>query len=345
MTRHACLGQESGEALPKIRLSLACTQTDRSAAILDGRIQVAGCEIVGLPGQTQDIFRRVLNDQAFDVAEMSMSSHIVQTGRMAEAYVAIPVYLSRVFRHSAIYVRTDRRIERAADLAGKTIGIEQYQQTVGLWVRGILGDEYGVRTQDVNWINGGLEQPGGGERVALTLPDGIRLSSAPADATLNGMLADGRLDALIGSRPPSCYEKGHPQVARLFPDHRKAETEYFGRTRIFPIMHCVVIRRSLVERHPWLAVEVFRAFAAAKAAALKDLFLMNIARVSLAWISEDAEATRRVLGDNMWSYGLKASRHEIEAMIRYARNDGLITRDLTPEDVFHPSTHGLADSA
>jgi 4,5-dihydroxyphthalate decarboxylase len=330
--------------LAKIKLSLACTQTDRSAAILDGRIGIAGCEVIALPGQTSDIFKRVLNDQAFDIAEMSMSSQIVQTSRLADAYIAIPVFLSRSFRHSSIYIRTDRKIEQPSDLAGKTIGIEQYQQTVGLWVRGVLGDEYGVRTQDVSWVNGGLEQPGGGERVALTLPEGISLRAAPKDATLNGLLAEGRLDAVIATRPPSCVEAGHPQIARLFPHYRQAETAYFTRTRMFPIMHCVVIRRSLVERHPWLSVEVFRAFAAAKAAAIKDLFLMNIARVSLAWIAEDAAATRKVLGDNMWSYGLKAGRHEIEAMLRYARNDGLTARDLTPEDVFHPSTHGLTDA-
>ena len=167
--------------MAKFKLSLACTQTDRSAPILDGRIAVNGCEIIALPGQTQDIFRRVLNEQAFDIAEMSMSSQIVQTGRGVNDYVAIPVYLSRAFRHSSIYIRTDRGIARPPDLAGKLIGIEQFQQTVGVWVRGILGDQYGVRSQDVRWVNGGLEQPGGGERLALKLPDGISLTAAPKE--------------------------------------------------------------------------------------------------------------------------------------------------------------------
>ena len=331
--------------MAKLVLSLACTQTDRSTPILDGRVAIDGCEVIALPGQTQDIFRRVLSEQAFDIAEMSMSSQIVQTSRGADAYVAIPIYLSRVFRHSAIYIRTDRGIAQPGDLAGKTIGIEQYQQTVGLWVRGILGDEHGVRTQDVRWVNGGLEQPGGGERLALRLPEGISLTAAPAGQTLNAMLADGALDAIIASRPPSSFERGAPNVARLFPEYRQAEAAYFGRTGIFPIMHGVVIRRSLVDRHPWLPEAVFRAFVAAKAIAMKDLFLMNVARVSLAWIAEDAAATKKVLGASMWPYGLKSSRHEIEAMLRYALNDGLIDRTLTPEDVFHPSTHGLADAS
>src|SRR5271156_1251044 len=143
----------------KVQLSLACTQTDRAAPILDGRIAIPGCEIIPHPGQTQDIFRRVLSDQAFDIAEMSMSSHVVQVARGVDDYVAIPVYLSRVFRHSAVYIRTDKGIASPHDLRGKTIGIEQYQQTVGLWVRGVLSDQYGVTTRDVNWRTGGLERP------------------------------------------------------------------------------------------------------------------------------------------------------------------------------------------
>lgn len=326
-----------------LTLSLACTQTDRSAPLLDGRVRVPGCDLVGLPGETQDIFRRVLDDQAFDIAEMSMCSHIVQLGRGVDEYVAIPVFLSRSFRHSALYIRTDRGISRPQDLAGRTIGVQQYQQTVGLWVRGMLGDEYGVKTQDVNWVNGGLEQPGGGERIALDLPATIRLGSIPASETLNAMLEDGRLDALIASRPPSCFTAGRPNVGRLFPQSRAAETAYFERTQCFPIMHGVVIRRALVEQHPWLAAEVFRAFVRAKALALRDLTLANIPRVSLAWIVEDAEASRRVLGDNPWKYGFRESRHEMDLMLRYAFNDGLTPRLLTPEEIFHPSVTGLAD--
>lgn len=331
--------------MAKLQLSLACTQTDRSAPLLDGRIAPAGCEILGIPGQSQDIFKRVLSDQAFDIAEISMGSQIVQAGRGIEDYVAIPVYLSRAFRHSSLYIRTDRGIARPEDLAGKTIGVEQFQQTVGVWVRGILGDDYGVQTKDVRWVTGGLEQPGGGERLSLTLPGNVEMTSAPKGETLNGMLANGSVDALIATRPPSCFEAGHKDVARLFPNYRQVEIDYFTRTRAFPIMHGVVIRRSLVDRHPWLAVEVLRAFMKAKALALSELFLMNIPRVSLPWIAEDAAETKKVLGKNMWSYGFKESRHEIEALLRYAAGDGLTPRLLQPEELFHPSTHAIADIA
>ncbi|MBI1218183.1 MAG: ABC transporter substrate-binding protein [Rhodobacteraceae bacterium] len=326
-----------------LTLSLACTQTDRAAPILDGRIRIPGCEVIALPGETQDIFSRVLDDQAFDLAEMSMGSQIVQHGRGVQDYVALPIFLSRAFRHSAIYIRTDRGITRPEDLAGRTVGVMQYQQTVGLWVRGMLGDEYGVRTQDVNWVTGGLEQPGGGERIALELPDTIRLAPIAEGDTLNAMLAEGRIDALVATRAPSCITRGLPGVGCLFPDSRPAETEYFKKTKIFPMMHCLVMRRQLALEYPWLPVEVFRAFVAAKALALKDLTLANIPRISLAWIVEDAAETRRVLGANPWKYGFAESRHEIETLLRYAQNDGLIPAPIAPEDFFWPSVLGLKD--
>ncbi|QJP15735.1 ABC transporter substrate-binding protein [Starkeya sp. ORNL1] len=331
--------------MTKLRLSLACTQTDRAAPLLDGRIAIEGCEIIPLPGQTQDIFRRTLSEQAFDIAELSMSSHIVQCGRGVQDYVGVPVFLSRAFRHASLYIRTDRGIASPADLAGRTIGIEQFQQTVGLWLRGILADQYGVRTQDVNWRTGGLDAPGGGERLALSLPPDIRLEPIAKGDTLNAMLADGRLDAVIATRPPSCFMAGSANVARMFPDYRAAEIDYFRASGMFPIMHGVVVRRSLVDQNPWLPAEVFRAFAKAKAYALNELTLMNVARVSLAWIAEDAAATRAILGKQMWAYGLEESRHELSAMLRYAANDGLTAGEIAPEALFHPSTHKLRDEA
>jgi 4,5-dihydroxyphthalate decarboxylase len=211
-------------------------------------------------------------------------------------------------------------------------------------VRGILADRHGVRTQDVKWRNGGLDKPGGGERLALTLPPGIDLQAIPKDKTLDDLLAEGELDAVIATRPPPSFMSKNPKVGRLFPEYRRAEVDYFGKSRCFPIMHGVVIRRSLVEANPWLPAEVFKTFVKAKAHALNDLTMMNIARVSLAWIADDAADTRAILGDHMWPYGLQESRHELEAMLRYSFNDGLIDKKIAPEDLFYPSTHTLPDN-
>lgn len=331
--------------MSKLRLTLATTVTDRSQAVLDGRIPVEGCELIPLPGAGQEIFRRTLVDKAFDIAELSMSSYLVATARGDQDYIAIPVFLSRAFRHASIYIRKDRGITTGADLAGRHVGVEQFQQTAGLWARGILREEYGLDTRRVHWRTGGIEKPNAaGERTPIKLPPGIDLQAIDAGKTLNGMLRDGELDALIVPPMPSSM-KTHPElVGRLFPDYVAAEQAYFRKCGIFPIMHTVVIRRSLCEAHPWLPVEVYKAFAKAKAEALAVLEQTNINRVALAWCAADVERTRAVLGERMWAYGFAASKHEIEAMLRYSVEDGLLSRPLTPDELFHPSTLRLADS-
>ncbi|MDX3907436.1 MAG: ABC transporter substrate-binding protein [Pigmentiphaga sp.] len=330
--------------MAKLRVTVATTVTDRTQAILDGRIPINGCDVIPLPGGAQDIFRRTLNDKAFDIAELSMSSYLVAASRGDQDYVAIPVYLSRAFRHSSIYIRKDRAIACGADLADKQVGVIQYQQTAGLWVRGILRDEHGLDTARVRWRTGGLDVPStAGERTRIQPPPGIDLQPIAAHKTLNGMLIAGELDALIVPPVPASMHT-HPElVGRLFPDHVAVEQAYFRRTGIFPIMHTVVIRRELCEAYPWLPREVYDAFTTAKAQALTELGQANINRVALPWIAADTARAREVMGDRMWAYGLTASRHELDAMLRYSETDGLLSRTMKPEDLFHPSTHRLAD--
>jgi 4,5-dihydroxyphthalate decarboxylase len=316
-------------------LTIATTLTDRTAPILDGRIGVEGCTVTPVHiADAQEIFRRALKSAEFDIAEMSMSTHIVMSARGDYDYVALPVFLSRAFRHSSIYIRTDRGIERPEDLAGRRVGVEQYQQTIALWVRGILGDMHGVAASSIEWVNGGLEKPGGGERVALSLPPGIRLAAAPEGESLNALFARGELDAIIATRPPSCFTSSAAPVARLFPDYRAAEVAYFQKTGNFPIMHTLLLRRSLAQQHPWLAQAVFTAFSQAKTQALHDLTLKNFLRTSLPWVAEEAADIRRLMGDRMWAYGLEANRRELTDMLRYAVNDGLIAMSMQPEELF-----------
>jgi 4,5-dihydroxyphthalate decarboxylase len=316
-------------------LTVATTLTDRTAPILDGRIPIEGCNVTPVRiADAQEIFRRALNEAAFDIAEMSMSTHIVMSARGHYDYVALPVFLSRAFRHSSIYIRSDRGITSPEQLAGRRIGLEQYQQTIALWVRGIMSDVHGVKASSIDWVNGGLEKAGGGERVALSLPPGIRLQSAPEGESLNSMLARGDIDAIIATRPPSCFINSEAPVARLFPDYRAAEIEYFRKTGNFPIMHCLLLRRSLSQQHPWLAQAVFDAFAKSKAQALNDLTHKNFLRVSLPWAAEEAADMQRLMGERMWAYGLEQNRHELEDMLRYALADGLIAKPLQPDELF-----------
>ncbi|SHI33543.1 4,5-dihydroxyphthalate decarboxylase [Roseomonas rosea] len=325
-------------ALPQtIPLILACTSSDRTRPIIDGRVEVPGVALTVLPGEPEDIFRRALRDRAFDVTELSMGSHIVTTARGDAPYIGIPVFPSRSFRHAAIYVRTDRGIRSAADLAGKRIGLPEYQQTAALWVRGILREYYGVDTRRIAWRTGGMEEAGLGERVALKLPPELDVRPIDAGETLNGMLAAGEIDAVVGPRPPSCFLARSAPVDRLYPDYRSEEEAYFRATGFFPIMHCLALRKELAEAHPWLPLELFRAFAKARAMAVADLSLVNVLRASLPWIAAEAEAQTRIMGGDPWPYGFRRNRDELAAMIRFARADGLAAREIAPEELFHPS--------
>lgn len=326
-----------------IQLSLACTRSDRTRPILDGHVRVQGCSLTMIPGEPEEIFRRALRDRAFDIAELSMGSHIVTTARGDSGYVGIPVFPSRAFRHSGIFVRTDRGIAAPEDLKGRRVGLPEYQQTAAMWVRGMLADRHGVAPEDVEWVVGSQEQAGGTERVAVALPDRIRVERIGPTQTLNAMLAAGEIDALVTPRPPSCFVQRSSPVNRLFPDYPSVEAEYFRATRFFPIMHCLAVRRDVAEAHPWLPVELFRAFALAKAGALAELVLNNVLRVSLPWVAAHYEATRAVLGPNPWPYGFAANRDEVAAMTRYAAGDGLAARTVDPAELFHPSTLAEAD--
>ncbi|WP_198370488.1 substrate-binding domain-containing protein [Roseomonas rosulenta] len=318
-----------------IPLTLACTTSDRTRPLMDGRFRMNGCDITFIPGEPEDIFRRALRDKAFDVSELSMGSHIVTTARGDAPYVGVPVFLSRAFRHSAVYIRTDRGIRTAADLAGRTIGLPEYQQTAALWVRGFLREQYGVDTKGIAWRTGG-------ERIAITLPEGFDVK--PLGRDLEAALADGEIDALIGPRPPRCFLDRSAPVDRLWPDTRAEEQAWFGRTGFFPIMHCLAVRRDVAERHPWLPVELFRAFTAAKRASVEELRLVNVLRVSLPWIAAEAEAQIAAMGGNPWPYGFARNRDEIAAMIRYAVADGLAAKEIAPEALFHPSVLDLLDA-
>jgi len=313
--------------MAKITLTLACAASDRTRPLLDGRVSVPGVDFVFLPGEPEDIFRRALRDRAFDVSELSMGSHIVTTARGDSPYIGVPIFLSRAFRHSGVYIRNDRGIASAADLAGRTIALPEFQQTAALWVRGFLREQYGVDTRSIRWRSGG-------ERVAIAPPPGHDLAPLgmdPAEA-----LESGAVDALIGPRVPASLGQG--VVTRLWPDYASEEKCWFKTTGFFPIMHCLAVRRDVAEAHPWLPVELYRAFAVARAMSLAELRLVNFLRVSMPWLASAFEEQMAIMGGDPWPYGFARNRAEVAAMIRFAMADGLAAREIAPEDLFHPST-------
>lgn len=325
-------------ALP---LSLSVCDYDRTRAIFDGRAPIEGCDVTAVSLEPEESFHRAFKFAEFDVSEISMSSYTMTTARGDAHYVAVPVFVSRLFRHSSIYIRTDRGITRPQDLKGRIIGLPEYQMTANVWVRGILQEEYGVTPSDIKWRRGGLEEAGRKERAKINLAPEIELIQVPDDRTLSQMLAAGEIDGLLSARAPSCFLAGAPNVGRLFPNYSEVEAAYFKKTKIFPIMHAIGIRRSLVEKHPWLPVSVYKAFLKAKQICMAELGQIGHLAVSLPWCVAEYDHARAALGPDYWSYGANENRHVLEKLAQYSFDQGLSVRKLLFEEMFAPSTYDL----
>lgn len=324
--------------MEKLELSLAVCDYDRCRAVLDGRAAVDGCRILPTAIEPEEAFHRAFKFQEFDVTELSLSSFTMMTSRDECPYVGIPAFVSRLFRHSGIYIRTDRGIETASDLKGKIIGLPEYQITATVWIRGILEDEHGVSVREVAWRQGGLEDAGRTERSTISLPGDIDLQPIPAGKTLSDMLAAGEIDALVSARAPSCFLNGTPNVARMFPDYRAAEKDYYKRTGVFPIMHLIGIRRSIYERHPWVAVNLYKAFVESKKYAMYELSQIGHLFVSLPWSVKERDETVELMGEDFWSYGAEENRKVLETFLSYHHHQGLSKRRVEMEELFAPST-------
>lgn len=322
----------------KLDITIACNAYDRTRPIKDGRVQVEGCNVTYLSYEAEEMFFRALRHDEFDVAELSFSGYMITFSRGVSPYIAIPAFVSRFFRHSSIYIRTDRGIKGPADLKGRLVGLPEYSQTAGVWMRGIFQDDYGLKPSDVKWRAGGLEEPGRDERMPLKAPDGVDLKSVPAGKTLTKMLDDGELDAVMTARALSNYVRGAPNIGRLFPNYQEIERDYYQRTKIFPPMHLIGIRKSLVEKHPWLPANVYKAFCQAKAIAMNDVREVGWPHVTLPWVDAQAAEVSQLMGLDYWRYGVSESAHEIETLIRYAHEQGLLARKLSVEELFAPTT-------
>jgi 4,5-dihydroxyphthalate decarboxylase len=322
--------------MSRVPLTVACWDYDRTRALREGTVQVEGCDVNYLSTAPEETFFRAFTGTEFDVTELSFSSYMVARSRGTCPYLAVPVFPSRAFRHSAIYIRTDRGIHRPEDLKGRIVGVPEYQITASLWVRGILQDEYGVRPSDLDWRTGGIEQPGRHEKLTIQ-PPGVHIVPT-TERSLSDMLADGEIDALVTARAPSCFRLGKPHVGRLFPNFRDEEKAYFSKTGIFPIMHVLGIRESLIQEHPWLPSSVYKAFEQSKQACLRELEEVTALKVTLPWVVQEAEETRRLMGNDYWPYGVAENRKVLDTLVRYSWDQGLSKRPLAVEELFAQQT-------
>jgi 4,5-dihydroxyphthalate decarboxylase len=322
----------------KLQLSLAMGPYDRTRALLDGTVQIDGVEPLCLTLSPEEIFFRAFRYAEFDICELSLSSFTVKTAQGNCPYVGVPAFVSRTFRHTAIYVRTDR-IKKPADLKGKKIGVPEYQLTANVWARAILEEDFGVKPSDVSWVRGPITDAERPEKISITLPPDVKLADAPAGKTISQLLADGEIDGFMAPRAPDLDLCQHPNIGWLFSDPTAAAKDYYKRSGIFPIMHLVGVRRELVERHPWLPATVLKAFEQAKAAALALLNDTSATKVTLPFVEENLRAARATMGEDFWPYGVLSNRKTLEAFLRRHHAEGLSSRLVKVEEMFHPSTY------
>jgi 4,5-dihydroxyphthalate decarboxylase len=314
-------------------LTLACQDYDHTRALADGAVRLPGIDLkvmhISPPSQ---IFLRMLNQEEFDISEMSLSNYLIALGNEDRRFIALPVFPSRVFRHSYVWVNSRAGIDKPEDLKGTRVGIADYSMTSVLFTRGFLTHQFGVRAQDIHWFRRRREH------VAITIPEGIRIDAIEQDETLDDLLEAGKLDALAVTQPPRTFVQGSPNVRRLFADARAVEADYYRQTKIFPIMHTIVMRRAIYEKQPALAVELTRAFQAAKEQAYARLEENTF---PLPWLNLDLEFARGIMGRDIYAYGVKASLPTLDAATLYSYEQGLTRRRLAISELFAPETMDL----
>ena len=324
--------------MSKLRLTMACWNYDRTRALMEDRVPIDGMELTYLNLPVEETFFRMLRHREFDVAELSLSSYTLSLFREDCPFIAIPIFPSRYFRHSCIYVNSDSGIREPKDLIGKRVGNPEYQMTAPVWIRGILSDEYGVPVTSVSYLSGGEEQPGRTEKIPLSLPPEIRLEAIPPDKTLSRMLETGEIDALYTARAPSTFFNTSGKVRRLFEDYQAVEREYYRKTKIFPPMHIIAIRRDVYERNRWVAQSLMKAFITAQKEVYDELRETGALMHMLPWLTSHVEETENLMGRDFWPYGYEPNIHALSTFLQYHYEQGLSKRLLTPKEIFAPES-------
>ena len=320
-----------------IPISLACWDYDRMLALKDGSVKPEGVQLTFLPVMMPEPAFRMLHYREFHAAEMSLSWYTRTVLAQERPFIAIPVFPSRMFRHSSVYVNASSGIREASDLAGRRIGCPEYQMTAAVWVKGILADRHSVPVDSVEYFTGGLEQPGRQE-TSMNLPASISVSPIGPDKTLSAMLAAGEIDALYTAHQPSSFGDGTGQVRRLWPDSGTVERQYYADTGIFPIMHVIAINWDTYQANRWLATSLLKAFTEAKRRAYAALYETTALKYMLPFLTEWAESSRQLMGDDPFSYGLHGNEQTLATFLRYSFEQGLSERLLEPHEIFAPET-------
>jgi len=318
-----------------LHLTLAINDYDHVRDLVDGKVPIEGVDLTCLRFEVEETFFRFAQFREWDVSEFSLAKYCSLRAGGDDTIAAIPVFTSRTFRHSAIFVRPDGPIDDPAALAGGRIGVPEWTQTATVYARGLLEHEYGVEVRGVSWFQGGTNEPGRIEGIALRLPDEISLTAVP-ERSLNDLLVAGELDAVIAAHPPAGFLDGSGRIVRLFSDCRAVEEDYFRRTGIFPIMHVVVLRQAVLDEHPWVAMNLVSAFTEAKRRGLARALDTNAPRYPVPWGPDAARRAQELVGEDLWPYGLEPNRLTLDAFLGFAHEQGACATRLAPEDLFPP---------
>ncbi len=317
----------------RLHLTLAVTDYDHVRDLVNGVVRPEGIALTSFVLPVEEIFFRFIKNREWDVSEMSFGKFIGYASQGNSPFIGIPVFPSRVFRHSAFYARADRAIASAKDLEGKRVGIPEWAQTAGIYARGFLSETAGVDLRKIRWVQAGMNQAGREEKVDFTLPDGIQYEQR-RDTSISSMLLSGELDAAISARVPDAFIHGEGKVVRLWPDYRAVEMDYHRATGIFPIMHVIAMRRAVFERYPWVAMNLLKAFDEAKERSLARMSDLTASRIPVPWAAAISSEWGRDFGDDPFPYGLDANRRTLDAFCRFAYDQGVAAKRLTPDDLF-----------
>ena len=337
------------ETNTRLELKIAGYDYDRVNAIRDGKVSIEGAEVSFSVENIYGLNNYVFGpEKKYEITEMGLIPYISQyVNNDFRDYTLIPVFISRIFRHRNVFVHTDSGIEKPEDLIGKRVGTPGYGMSANTWIRGFLLDEYGVKADDFQWIQTTKSSDGGTLNSDLGkyyFGDDFPLEIGPEGVDESELLLSGQCDALITAITPKAFLDGNPNIKRLFFDVKAAEMDYYKKTQLFPIMHVVAIRNDVIEEHPWLPKAVFEMYSKAKQKAYDDMETTTSLKVTLPWVTQEFEDTRKLMGKNYWKYGIEANRKELEAIMRYVSEQGLVNRQIKFEELFHSSTFKLVEN-
>lgn len=347
---HSAEDEKRATASGNLTIKLAGYEYDRVAALKDGRVQIAGCESTFEPAKIGEMNTHIFSGpKTREVTEIGLLPFILAVANEDfKDYTLLPVFPLRVFRHKSIFIRTDRGINKPEDLRGKRIATPGYSSTSLTWIRGIMQHEYGVKPEEIKWVvsakDSSAKASGGASELEKVVPKGITVQTGPKGKDESDLLVDGDVDALFHAAEPRAFQQGHPKIARLFSDSRATERDYFKKTGIFPIMHAVAVRRDVISAHPWLLKSVFDAYSQAKQLTYEAIKMTAWYKTSLPWVAQEAEETRKLMGENYWPYAIEPNRKALDALLQYSHEQGLAKRKLKIEELFHPSTLDLEET-